>query len=365
MPTGFWLETTQGVPRSPYQLMTVETKFNGPCWESVKDSSSPRDRCPPAFRYFHLRLSYFSCNPMASRMVLVDDMDSGIQYVGPWFESHGSQDKSGTFGLPIRSTLHGVTQNAGLSYAFSGSYVALQGTCDVEKVDGVLNPSWECFVDGVSIGYKEPHFFLEDRCTLCETEHLDDRPHVITVNTTVRNNKIFWFDDVSYIPSASVALDQALVYIESSDSSIQYGAGWRGVRDIAYMTSEAGSKLTFEFTGASISWYGFIPNDMPLASTSATYSIDGETPVRFLLNGLLPATQDRYNQLFFQSPNYHLAIIHLWLSMKATPRRLPLFLTTSSCKTGPQVAPPLVELRTVFLHPLRGQIHLGHQGKLP
>jgi hypothetical protein len=55
-------------------------------------------------------------------------------------------------------------------------------------------------------------------------------------------------------------------------------------------------------SGVSLSWYGFIPAELPKNSSPATYSIDDQTPVNFLLKGL-PANSPTtvYNQKFFET----------------------------------------------------------------
>ena len=55
-------------------------------------------------------------------------------------------------------------------------------------------------------------------------------------------------------------------------------------------------------SGVSLSWYGFIPVELPKGSSPATYSIDGQTPVNFLLKGLTASTTTTvYNQKFFET----------------------------------------------------------------
>lgn len=62
--------------------------------------------------------------------------------------------------------------------------------------------------------------------------------------------------------------------------------------------------------GVSLSWFGYIPVELPFSPSSATYSIDGETPINFLLRGLpVNSTTTVYNQKFFEtaqlSPTSH------------------------------------------------------------
>ena len=68
--------------------------------------------------------------------------------------------------------------------------------------------------------------------------------------------------------------------------------------------------LSLRLLGVSLSWYGFIPVELPFTPSQATYSIDGETPITFLLKGLpVNSTTTVYNQKFFEtaqlSPTSH------------------------------------------------------------
>ena len=57
---------------------------------------------------------------MATRRVVVDDTDPGIQYTGSWFQAKGNLDVFGNLGPPFQSTSHGVNEDASLSYMFTG-----------------------------------------------------------------------------------------------------------------------------------------------------------------------------------------------------------------------------------------------------
>ena len=53
--------------------------------------------------------------------------------------------------------------------------------------------------------------------------------------------------------------------------------------------------------GVALSWYGFIPQELPLGPSLATYAIDGETPISFQLKGLPANSPTAYNQKFFET----------------------------------------------------------------
>jgi len=60
---------------------------------------------------------------MATRRVVVDDTDSGIQYTpaNSWVPAIGQYENLGNFGPPFLSTSHGLgLPNGGLAYTFSG-----------------------------------------------------------------------------------------------------------------------------------------------------------------------------------------------------------------------------------------------------
>ena len=55
-------------------------------------------------------------------------------------------------------------------------------------------------------------------------------------------------------------------------------------------------------SGISLIWLGFYLNSLPTASTTATYAIDGQSPITFNLNGASSeGTGVQYNQIFFQT----------------------------------------------------------------
>ena len=67
---------------------------------------------------------------------------------------------------------------------------------------------------------------IQNNWILCAAQ-FQDRPHLLTVNANVSNEQTFWFDQIQYVPSASVSLNQSLLRIDASDLAIQYSnLGW-------------------------------------------------------------------------------------------------------------------------------------------
>ena len=67
-------------------------------------------------------------------------------------------------------------------------------------------------------------------------------------------NQTFWFDNIQYLPSASVPLNEAAIIVDNLDSQLQYGTGWEALGEGANMTATAGSIFTFDFTGTQTNY---------------------------------------------------------------------------------------------------------------
>jgi hypothetical protein len=202
-----------------------------------------------------------------------------------------------------------------------------------------LDPSWECFVDNVSIGSKPPFSFPENNRVFCEVDSLPDAQHTITLRAII-SARTLWFDRILYSPSSSVNVDLSLIMVDAGDPAVTYGSGWQDMKDSKMtdrgkMTLQQGANATVDFSGeylafmreigltivigTSLKWFSLIPSDEPLASTSATYSVDGGTPTTFTLSGLVDSSEanatEQYNQLFFEasglSPGQHrIEVVH-------------------------------------------------------
>ncbi|KAG6826442.1 hypothetical protein H0H92_015769 [Tricholoma furcatifolium] len=235
-----------------------------------------------------------------SRQVVVDDSDSQLQYSGQgWFADQGSEDNVGNYGPTYENTLHGTKENG------DSSSITVWGTTALIKIDNgtTWDPSWECFVDNVSIGSTAPFQYPENNWVLCGSSSFSDGQHTLTLKVSTSGNT-FWFDYITYVPSPSVSLQSAVIMVQNTDPDVIYGSGWGALAGFANETSTVGSQVKFNFIGTGFAWYGFIPNEYPHNEAQASYSIDGGSSTTFTLNGLPSANSvTLYNQLFFTTPS--------------------------------------------------------------
>lgn len=85
---------------------------------------------------------------------------------------------------------------------------------------------------------------------LCNKDELADTQHTFVLNAVVTNQETFWFDYLSYVPSASVPLNNAPLSIGNDDEQLQsgLGAGWKTFSP-GFETTQTGAQFTFPFTG--------------------------------------------------------------------------------------------------------------------
>ena len=118
--------------------------------------------------------------------------------------------------------------------------------------EGALFPTWTCIIDGVS-NAPAPFIFPANRWPLCENDFLQDGQHNITLKIQVPEGQQFWFDYMQYKPSDTVPLDNANIYVDSTDSDVNYGDGWidydsgRGQEALT-----PGTSLSLKFHGNTI-----------------------------------------------------------------------------------------------------------------
>ncbi|KAF8969560.1 hypothetical protein BDZ97DRAFT_1754408 [Flammula alnicola] len=226
-----------------------------------------------------------------SRTVLIDDTDSSISYTGQWFQDQNTEsfNSPGTSGPPFLGTLHGPNSNGSLAYTFIGSSsgVAVVGTIELvnRTSDGSsISPPWKCIIDSTSVYAIPPS---STRVRIYDT---------VTVHVAVPLGQSFWFDYIEYAPSVYVGLEQELVSVNSENPKLRYDSGWHLSQELDNVTSENGSTLVFSFNVTSLlNYLGQAPPSV------ATYSVDGQTPIGFQLDGISILGNPKSNQQYFQT----------------------------------------------------------------
>ncbi|KAJ7802224.1 hypothetical protein B0H14DRAFT_3488731 [Mycena olivaceomarginata] len=200
------------------------------------------------------------------RQVLVDDTNPSIQY-GPegWFVADPSKLNVGNFGPIYNATSHATTSsNSTLSYSFNGTSILVQGTIDTSTdANNVTDPTWDCFVDGIKLPPAKPSQFPEN-------------------NWPLRKGQAFYFDSLVYTPTLDAVFPSAVLIYVDGDTALNYSSGWKEAGEQVTQTQNA--QVTLNFHGTSATLIGHIPEQFPPNATSASYTIDGGTPITFPLH---------------------------------------------------------------------------------
>ncbi|PPQ74589.1 hypothetical protein CVT24_004187 [Panaeolus cyanescens] len=245
---------------------------------------------------------------MTSRWILVDDLDKRIEYVGAWVQKSVQEFAQwDNFGPPFGSTVHAVSSgNAGFSFRFNGSNGAVLGTSTSSDIGALIDPQWECFIDGTKIPSANATLTLRNNQKFCEWTNTPAGEHTLTVNVTSAQYP-FHFDQIRYAPSSDSQNPNTrdVVSLSYNDRIFNFESSWREVHSMGMMTAVKGATTTFAFSGSSISLYGTGLTSYPHAPSNATYQLDGGDPVAFTLSDLGPAgiTVSRFNEVLFEVQN--------------------------------------------------------------
>ena len=113
---------------------------------------------------------------------------------------------------------------------------------------GESSPTWQCFIDNISFSINPPDSSDSNNRVICEEDTLVDGPHNLIIDATVLNNQTFWIDNIQYVPSASVPLDQAAIVVDHQDPQLQFSQGW-SEGDFSQVTPVAGAMASYNFIG--------------------------------------------------------------------------------------------------------------------
>ncbi|TFK64726.1 hypothetical protein BDN72DRAFT_901348 [Pluteus cervinus] len=242
---------------------------------------------------------------MSSRTVLIDDTSSLITYSASWSVEQG--DTLGGFdntnGAPFRGTLHS-TSGTGyftLSFRFNGSSVSAIGASSFKNSNS--GATYSCFVDQQPLQTHAPSTSLDltTAWPICAISVVASGSHELAINFTTNTGIApFYLDYVSYSPPAGASDDRVdTMQVDNTDPAFHFSDGWLDYQDFTNITLVSGSKVSFDFNGESVTWYGHVAQEFPAAQSSASYSIDGGAPTAFQFQGSLV---DLNNVVFFTTP---------------------------------------------------------------
>jgi hypothetical protein len=131
----------------------------------------------------------------------------------------------------------------------SGSYVKFLGSTNIRNVSGVIDPTWECFVDDTDIGATDPFPHPENNWSLCEWKDGTPGEHTLTVRASSKG-RAFWADRVEYVPSPKASVPEgSVVSVRHTDKAVNFQNGWEPLGEDANLTVTRGATVEVEFVG--------------------------------------------------------------------------------------------------------------------
>ena len=219
----------------------------------------------------------------------------------------------------------------------------MYGTTNIQNKSGaVSSPFWTCTVDKAKIPSTKPFPYAENNWRFCGVDKLPGGNHTLTVSTNTGNKK-FWFDYLVYTPSNATS-DAPIVSVPHNDSAVVKDSKWVPLTSAWTMTQTKGASLSFTFTGekcspdllspaliilskgTNLSWYGMYPRELPNASASIAYTIDGGDATAISLKGVPHKASTAYKQLIFQTGVYPFGQHTLFVEYNGDSTTTPLVL---------------------------------------
>ncbi|KAJ7512968.1 hypothetical protein B0H11DRAFT_2303033, partial [Mycena galericulata] len=242
------------------------------------------------------------------REIVVDDSDPSIQYGTGWYDVDDPETELavGNYGAIYNGTTHATTSNSSVSFPFNGTAITVFGTIIVStnaQNETDPGPTWDCFIDGMKIGYgQDPTFpYAENNRSLCQQADLTSSPHVLTIKVQSKG-QAFYLDHVTYLPASGMSFNSSVVMYQEDDPAVTYGTGWINNPDGGKMTQLPNAQVSLNFHGTSVCLFGVVTNQVAHNATFATYTIDDSSPVNFTLRGLRsPESPTNYHILIFET----------------------------------------------------------------
>ncbi|GJJ15748.1 hypothetical protein Clacol_010026 [Clathrus columnatus] len=253
-------------------------------------------------------------------IILLND-DPSITYIGEWTAVQSTPFGAwGDFGSPFSPTLH-------------SSSIGIVGAIDIANYSTNPDPTWECYVNGVSLG---PPNLIDTKSgsdSMCSGQGFLDGENELVVNVTSKGMP-FYFDRIPYQAAPSVSLENTLIKIQNPDPAINYISGW-SPNGIVNQTSDPNSLISIQ-----LSWYAYLAQGTN--GSSGEYSIDGDSFTPFEIPGVPSTSPPLYNQVLFDTSGLTLEMgTHVLLvKYTGTSRQGPLTLDFLLVKNGSFASSP-------------------------
>ncbi|KAJ7279032.1 hypothetical protein C8J57DRAFT_152675 [Mycena rebaudengoi] len=266
-----------------------------------------------------------------SNFAIVDDQSSKITYTGLW-TGGGTGDHYDNTATSSR------VAGASMTFEFSGTFISVLGSFDA---DSSCSASFS--VDANATSFVSPLLTTPlNHQSLWDSGPLPDAAHTLTYTIAKcdsSNSGYVWIDYLLYIPSTNASTNGLVYFVDDTDSRIQYAGDWKVETNattdfgLSIHGGKQGSSFQYEFFGTSISVRGRIGNDSVGASTQASFSIDGSTPVVF---SAPYQNSVSYNQQLFKSDSLNKSTHTLVAT--AMSSLMPLYVDYLLVQPGPSTS---------------------------
>ncbi|PPQ76018.1 hypothetical protein CVT24_006565 [Panaeolus cyanescens] len=250
-----------------------------------------------------------------STTVIVDSSSPSIRYVGDWIPSDPTDDMrdptkfmGGT--LPFSKQLYRAPEGKQVSlfHTFTGTTkLHVRGTVDTAD-RGAVSYDQMCDVQPRGPMVATESFLIsggqENDYMLCELRNLTPtETYTLNFTVNVERGHPVWFDRLVLEPSANADLTNALVRLDHRHLSIKYDNDWVNNFNSVHYTNKSQSKVAFDFTGTSVSWYHSHVINWARGSSQATWSIDNEPQQTVTIPAVEPALASLFvEELLFKTP---------------------------------------------------------------
>lgn len=131
----------------------------------------------------------------------------------------------------------------------TGTAIDIYGTNNIRNSSGVVDPLWNCYLNGVHIDATPPFQSKENNWRMCSIDGLLDMNHTFTLSVSTFGQS-FWFDYLVYTPSPnSSSQNDSFIFVPFSDSVLSYDSSWQYWSNISAITRTMDATVLFQFTG--------------------------------------------------------------------------------------------------------------------